>query len=313
MTRRLILLLGLVMALSLVIAPAASAHGSNHHPKPLPTRIDLPDGFQPEGIGSGPKNKLYVGSLADGAVWKGSALTGTGKILVPGVAGQMAAGVHLDWRGRIWVAGATNGTIRVYSGKTGALLKEYAFQTALNGFINDLVITKRAVYATDSLNQQLLVIPIGKHGKLLDASKATFKSLTGDLVYEAGFNANGIVAQGHWLILVQSNTGKLFRVNPRTGATKEIDTHGYSVANGDGLLLRGRILYVVRNQNNLVAVLHLSKRLTSARLLRELTSPSLDIPTTAAFAAGKLWVVNARFGVPDPSTADYWISRLRAH
>jgi sugar lactone lactonase YvrE len=309
MTHRRILLLGLVTALSLAIAPAVSAHGGFPHPTPLPTRIDLPDGFQPEGMTSGPANKLYVGSLADGAIWKGSARTGTGSILVPGVSGQMATGVHLDWRGRLWVAGATNGTIRVYSSRTGALLKEYAFQTA--GFVNDLVITHRAVYATDSVNQQLLVMPIGKHGKLLDASQATFKPLNGDIVYGAGFNANGIVAQGRWLILVQSNTGKLFRVDPRTGATKAIDTHGYSLLNGDGLLLRGRTLFVVRNTNDLVAALHLSKRLTSARLIKESTSPSLDVPTAATFAVGKLWVVNARFGVADPTTAQYWISRLR--
>jgi hypothetical protein len=308
MKRRLILLLGLVMALALVIAPAAAAHGSKPHAKPLPTRIELPDGFQPEGMTSGWNDKLYVGSLADGAVWKGSARSGTGKILVPGVAGQLATGVHLDWRGRLWVAGATNKTIRVYSSTTGALLKEYTFSTA--GFVNDLVITRKAVYATDSLNQQLLVMPLGKHGRLLDASKATFKPLTGAIVYEAGFNANGIVQSNGWLILVQSNTGKLFRVNPRTGFTKAIDTHGHGLVNGDGLLLRGHTLYVVQNFDNKVAVLHLSRHLTSARFVRDLTSPSLDVPTAATFAAGRLWAVNARFGVADPSTAEYWISRI---
>lgn len=310
MKRRLTLLLGLVMALSLVAVPAASAHGNSHHPKPLPAQIDLPAGFQPEGLTSGPANKLYVGSLADGAVWKGSAITGTGKILVPGVPGQLATGVHLDWRGRLWVAGATNGTVRVYNGRTGALLKEYSFQTA--GFVNDLVVTRKAVYATDSFNQQLLVVPLGRHGKLLDASTATFKPLTGDIAYGANFNANGIVSVRGWLVLVQSNTGMLFRVNPRTGVTKAIDTHGHGLVNGDGLVLRGRTLYVVQNFDNQVAVLHLSKRLTSARFIRNLTSPSLDVPTAGTFAVGRLWVVNARFGVADPSTADYWITRLPA-
>src|SRR5262245_40964323 len=244
MTRRLILLLGLVTALSLAIVPTAAAHGSTSHP--FPSTIALPAGFQPEGITSGSPapwpgaKSLFVGSLADGAIWKGSAKTGTGKILVPGVTGRHALGLHVDWRGRLWVAGGDEGTIRVYNARTGALLKEYSFQTA--GFINDLVITKRAVYATDSINQQLLVMPIGTRGQLLDASKATFKPLTGDITYGAGFNANGIVKAGGWLVLVQSNTGQLFRVNPKTGAAKLIDTHGYSVANGDGLVLRGQKL-----------------------------------------------------------------------
>ena len=32
----------------------------------------------------------------------------------------------------------------------------------------------------------------------------------------------------------------------------------------------------------------------------------------AAFAAGHLYVVNSRFGIADPTTAQYWISRLPA-
>ena len=67
-----------------------------------------------------------------------------------------------------------------------------------------------------------------------------------------------------WLIIVQSNTGQLFRVNPRSGTTKLIDTHGYSVLNGDGLEVRGRTLFVIRNTDNLVAVMKLGWSLKSA-------------------------------------------------
>ena len=235
MKRRLILSLGLVLAFTLVAVPTVAAHGNGHHQKPLPTQIDLPVGFQPEGLTSSPSGKLYVGSVATGAIWAGSSKTGVGAVIVPGMAGRSAAGLHLDWRGRLWVAGASNGTIRVYDPRTGTLLKEYVFPTA--GFVNDLVITHTAVYATDSLNQQLLVVPIGKRGKLVDPSKATTRPLTGDLAYTMGFDANGIVAKGRSLILVQSITGLLFKVNPKTGSTKAIDTHGYLVTNGDGLVL----------------------------------------------------------------------------
>lgn len=323
MKRRLVLLLGLVMAVSLVIVPTAAANGGKHVPAPLPNRINLPDGFQPEGITSGPSSrfgfstKLYVGSLVDGAIWRGSARTGTGKILVPGVAGQSALGLHIDWRGRLWVAGGANKTIRVYSTKTGALLRTYTFPTA--GFLNDLVITRSGVYATDSVTQQLAVVPFGRWsihsrhpwGKLPATTKAKVKPLTGAIVYAAGFNANGIVSQHGWLILVQSNTGLLFRVNPRTGASAAIDTHGYSVLNGDGLVLRGSWLYVVRNTDNLVAVLKLGWHLKTARLVGEITSTGLDVPTTATFAAGKLWAVNARFTTTPTPTTQYWITKLK--
>ena len=316
MTRRLTLILGLVMALLVSAVPVATAHdgdrGSKLAATDLPTIIDLPDGFQPEGITSAFKSRLYVGSVANGAIWRGNARTGEGRILVEGVTGRQAAGIHIDWRGRLWVAGANNHTIRVYNALTGRLLQTYTFAT--EGFINDLVITRKAVYATDSNFQQLAVVPLGRFGRLPEPSAATLLPLTGDLSYSAGFNANGIVAKNGWLILVQGNEGLLFRVDPKTGVTKQIDTAGYSVTNGDGLALRGRNLYVVRNFLNKVAVLKLSSDLLSASLVGEITSANpadLSVPTTATFALGGLYVVNARFGVM-PAPTEFWITRLPA-
>ena len=126
MKARLILLLGLVMALSLGFAPAVAAHGpTGRH---LPSQIDLPAGWQPEGITAGPGSTFYVGSLAGGAIWKGNFRTGTGRVLVP-AAGTVAAGVEYDWRnGRIWVAGGPTGDVRVYS-RWGKLLQTYHFAT----------------------------------------------------------------------------------------------------------------------------------------------------------------------------------------
>jgi hypothetical protein len=68
----------------------------------------------------------------------------------------------------------------------------------------------------------------------------------------------------------------------------------------------------VRNQVEIVAVYRLGLGLRSARFVRNLTSASLDIPTTAALQADKLWVVNARFGTPVTPETDYWITRLPA-
>jgi len=302
--RRLAMLIALVLGLSVAVAPAVSAHDDG--PADLPARIDLPPGFQPEGIESfGPF--LFAGSLTDGAIWRGSAVTGEGQILVPGQAGRVATGLHIDRWARLWVAGGPTGMIRVYRILDGALLRTYTFTGT--GFINDLDITRNAVYATDSANAQLAVVPLGRFGRLPDPSAARLLPLKGDFELQPGFNANGIAARGRWLIMVQSNTGLLFRVHPRTGATRQIDTGGYLVTNGDGLELRGRTLYVVRNQNNLVAVLRLSRNLRKARLLGEITAPpgALSVPTTATTTLGALWVVNARFGIP---TTEYWITRL---
>ena len=61
--RRLTMLIALVMGLSLAVAPAVTA---TDRFADLPTRIDLPTGFQPEGIESfGPW--LFAGDLQTGS------------------------------------------------------------------------------------------------------------------------------------------------------------------------------------------------------------------------------------------------------
>jgi hypothetical protein len=80
--------------------------------------------------------------------------------------------------------------------------------------------------------------------------------------------------------------------------------------NGDGLEVNGDTLFVVRNFNNEVDVFRLGAHLATARLIAPVTRPSFDVPTTATYAAGRLWVVNSRFTTaPGPTTA-YWITRL---
>jgi sugar lactone lactonase YvrE len=292
------------MGLSLALAPAVSAHSRTSD---LPTRIDLPRGFMPEGIESWGK-WLYAGSLADGSIFRVNAKTGEGEIIVPGEAGKVAVGLHVDRRGRLWVAGGPTGQVRVYDARNGDLLETYQFTGT--GFLNDLDITRNAVYITDSPNKQLAVIPLGRGGRLPDPSAVRLLPLSGDFELAAGFNANGIAARGPWLVMVQSATGFLFKVHPVTGRTQRIDTGGYLLTNGDGLELRGKnTLYVVRNFSNLVAVLRLSQGLTRGRLIGEITGVpgQLSVPTTATITLGALWVVNARFGI---TTDEYWVSRL---
>ena len=62
---------------------------------------------------------------------------------------------------------------------------------------------------------------------------------------------------------MQSNVGKLFAVDARSGASREIELNT-PVTNGDGLLLHGRTLYVVQNQLNRIAVVKLGRRLKRA-------------------------------------------------
>jgi hypothetical protein len=180
--------------------------------------------------------------------------------------------------------------------------------------VNDIVATPDVVYATDSNIQQLLVVPLGAGGALPAPGDAFTIPLTGDIEYTDGFNANGITYARGKLVIVQSNKGLVFTVDADGVATQvELtdDSGPYLVTNGDGIEIRGHTLAVVRNFNNLVATFRLNGQMTAGVLTDEIESDSFAIPTTATWAAGDLWVVNARFDVEDPPPdLPYWISRV---
>jgi hypothetical protein len=261
--------------------------------------IALPDEFRPEGIASGPKATFFVGSIPQGAVFRGSYRSGEGEVLVPPHPGRNHTGIKFGL-GRLFVAGGASKGIYVYDARTGADVASYSLPDA--GFVNDVVLTKRAAYFTDSQVQQLYRLPFGRHGSLGEIERVP---ISGDLQYGTGFNANGIEALpgGRTLIVVQSGPGKLFAVDAASGASREIalDT---PVTNGDGLLLRGRTLLVVQNRDNKVAVVKVGHGLDAAEVQGYLTSPDLDVPTTIAPFKQFVYAVNARFDLPDDSDAD---------
>jgi len=284
----------------------------------FPDVIELPTGFQPEGISTGKGTSFYVGSVADGAIYRGDLRTGQGAILVKGEPGKKAAtGTEVDKRNRLWVSGAGFGTGIVYDADSGKVLKRLTFVAdppPNTTFINDVVVTRDAAYFTDSIRQQLYVVPIGRGGQLGNAYTLT---LTGDLVFGPGFNANGIEASpdGKTLLVIQSNTGFLFTVNPKTVVTRRVDLGATTLVNGDGLLLQDKsILYVVQNQDNKIAVIKLDRSYRSGKLVDTIGSENFDVPTTVAPFGKSLYAVNARFGtaIPTPDTADYSVVRVDA-
>jgi sugar lactone lactonase YvrE len=306
-SRFVIFALALLMSLSPVAASA-------HHDRP--DRIDLPDGWMPEGITTDGRF-LYSGSLADGALLRANPRTGNTRIIEEGRQGRVAVGVDYDRRRDVlWVAGGGTNRIRAHDARTGRRLAVYNFPSENARFINDLVVTRRAVYATDSFNQELLVVRLGRGDRLPGPRAATTRALTGDLVYVPGpdqFNLNGIVKSGRRLLAVQSNKGLLFRINPFTGRTRTVNLGGGSpLSFGDGLEIDGDILYVVRNQLNEIAVVDLGRRLRRGEVVAHLTDDDFDIPTTVALLGDSLYAVNARFGTAGPQPAEYWITRIDA-
>jgi hypothetical protein len=300
------------VAVLAVLAPGVMAGGDrdrhkddDHHDNGQRT-IALPDEFRPEGIASGPKSTFYVGSIPQGSVYRGSYRTGEGEVLVPPHPGRNHIGLKVDSRhDLLFVAGGESKGIYVYDADTGADVAAFSLPDA--GFINDVVLTKHGAYFTDSLVQQLYRVKISRHGGVSEPERIP---ITGDFVYEAGFNANGIEAtrDGDRLIVVQSNTGELFSIKPHSGRSRQIELDG-SLTNGDGLLLDDDELYVVRNRLNRIAVVDLDRDLDEGEIEEELTDRLLDVPTTIAPFGKFIYAVNARFDRPDDSDDD--IIRLR--
>ena len=314
MTRALIrpqfLLLPLAGLLLSLLGPGAGAAVR------APDRIDLPDGFQPEGITTnaalGARARFaYLGSLADVDIYRVNLLTGKGRVISQGP-GTPSVGLKIDPRGRIFVSGGPAGNARVVDRK-GAVLARYRFAKAPT-FINDVVLAGRRVWFTDSMRARLYGLPIGRNGRLPKGSAVIKLPLKGQWHQVANdFNANGIerTPDRAALLVIQTATGFLFRVNPRTGNARRVDLGSTVLKNGDGMLRDRRTLYVVQNQLKRIAVLRLNEKGTKGRLVGTISSTDFDVPTTVARRGGSLYLPNARFGNTDPEPKPYWVTRVR--
>lgn len=322
------ILIALALVLSAAVAvPAMAAQGKGKSKNARPDVIALPNGFMPEGITTSKRHTFFVGSRSTGAIYKGSLRTGEGDTFVQGVAptgtepdDRAATGMKVDKRGRLFVSGGDSQHIRVYDARTGAQLRDY-FAGDDAGFINDVIVTKRGAYFTDSNNAWLYFIPFGERGALGALDRI---ELTGGAFDDAGFNLNGIAAAkgGKTLILVKSPTGELFTADAATGVAKKIAVTGddNELINGDGILLRGRTLRVVENRDGPaqgvtqgtgeVSTVRLSRNLTSGTIVRAISDPRFDVPTTIARSGGRFYVVNGKFNSASPTTDTYEVVKV---
>lgn len=267
-----------------------------------PTEFPLPDGFLPEGIAIGTQPYAYMGSRANGALYRTDLRTGRGEVLYEGAAGQVAVGLKVDRDGLLYVAGNT-GVARIHDARSGRVVATYRLTEAAGHFINDVTLLGDRAWFTDSRDNALYGVPRGHEGEVRTLP------LGGDWVQTPdAINANGIVGtpDGRGLIVVSSAPGKLYRVPLKTGRAAEIRLVGAeNVVNGDGLLRIGRTLYVVQNRLNLISVFHLDADARTATLRRTITDPRFDVPTTAARWGDRLYLVNARFTSPQEPTTTF--------
>lgn len=293
--------LSLVLGLG-VMQPLSAAPGGL-----FPEIIPLPNGAQPEGIAGGVGLDVYVGSLATGAVVHAQVLTGEVMPLVAPREGRAAVGLKYDpARNRLFVAGGGTGQAYVYDAGSGEDLMVYQLGPTSGSLINDVVLTPRGAYFTDSFRPVIYFVPVAGAGGLPDASQVREIPLGGDYAHVAGaFNGNGIEALrgGRDLLLVNSANGVLYKLDAGSGEARAVDLGGATLESGDGLWLLGRTLYVVQNGLNQITVVELSGDYSRGHVANVISSPALRTPTTVTGFGPYLYTVNARFSEIPPGAA----------
>jgi sugar lactone lactonase YvrE len=289
----------LLLPLALVAAMAAPAAASR--PDEV---IVLPGASSAEGITAGRGATFYAGDLFRGDIFRGNVRRGTAEVFIDAPPGRMAVGMAADLaHGLLFVAGGFTGQGYVYDLRTGATVASYQFADPPASVVNDVTVTRRGAWFTDSLQAQLYFVPVSRAG--IPRPFRTL-ALSGPAADTSGeFNLNGIQAtpSGKTLIVGHSTNGELYTVDPRSGTSATIA--GINVPEVDGLVLEGRRLWAVQNTNQVTRI-RLDPDLTAGVVEKVITSDLFQTPTTAARFGGRLAVVNAKFDTGFPPTADQY-------
>ncbi|MFC7549622.1 SMP-30/gluconolactonase/LRE family protein [Plantactinospora sp. GCM10030261] len=299
------------VALSAAAAPLPLASAA-HAGRRLPTRYVVSDkpGVLPEGIGITPDGTIYVTGSGNGDLYRGHV---TRDRLHPFASGgserPFAAGVHPDRRG--WIFVAARATLDVH-GRDGRLLARRTGSSGPVGetFLNDLVVTRDAVYVTDSTNAVLWRAALRGHRLGSLERWLDLRSLVPGMPAQYFF-LNGIDAtpDGRALIVASQGLESLIRVDVTTRTASLIDLGGTSFG-PDGLVLRGNHVYAVLNyaapDGQGVYVARLNDDLTTGKIIAGVVDPAFDSPTTLALHDRRVYVVNSQFDHA-PGTPPYTV------
>lgn len=266
--------------------------------------IVLPGATSAEGITTGRGTSFYAGDLFAGDIYRGDLRAGTAELFIDVPNGsRMAVGMTVDEaHNLLFVAGGFLGTAYVYDLDTGATVATY--QLGTSSLINDVTLTNKGAWFTDTSNPRLYFVPVSPLGEL--GPHETLELSGPAAVINGQFNNNGIAAtpDGRTLIVAHTNNGVLNTVDPATGESATIA--GVSVPSVDGILLEAGRLWAVENFLNTVVEFKLSPDLTSGEAVQTYTSPNFQVPATIAKHGNRLAVVNAKFDTGFPPTASQY-------
>jgi len=299
--------------------------GEKPSARPFAKTVPALTGAPPEGFTIGRGSIAYNGSV-DGSIYKVDLRSGEGEVLVPAEPGFdiftqcYKLGMRVDRRSNyLFVAGCLGGNAYVFDAETGDEIMNYELAPAFSTVINDLAITREAVYFTDFTQPFLYRLPLAGNGRLPPESAVMALPLSGDFVADdptccAG---NGIVAtpDGETLIVGNSNNAQIYKVDPATGHADRIDVNPPLVGFIDGIVLRQGKLYVLTpsgdgSGGDWVQVVALDKDMLTGTVVQVITDPDMDGVASGAFFGNSLYVNNARYTTFPEADTEYWLTRL---
>jgi sugar lactone lactonase YvrE len=268
----------------------------------LPASLTFPEGIAYDPAG----NMFYAASAVTGtlvrvnAKTKASEVVATAGVLVPGGVTKTfpaVLGMKVDSQSRLWIAGGRSGKFAIVDTRSGKVLQQLDVPDASKSLLNDLALIGTTGYVTDTRLPTLWRVEA--KGDKFGPLEPWLNFADTPLQYYEGANLNGIAAtpDGQTLIVVQMGKGLLFKIDIKTKAVTPIETSGADLTGGDGLVLDGSTLYVVRQTAGEIATVKLSKDLNKGTVVARFKDPALAWPATAAKVGDRLLVVNSQFNV----------------
>ena len=287
-----------------VLLGSALALGAQSTQAPVTTLPLPPDTRFPEGIAYSPaRDTFFTANAETGAVFEINRKGDSARVVVPeGVlapSGTMtfpvALGMKVDAAGRLWIAGGRTGRMSVVDVESGTVLKQVVAPSGAGSLINDVALVGGAAYFTDTRTPTLwrLAVTGNRIGEL--EAWTTFADTP--IEYDGGNNLNGVTVtpDGAALVVVQMDKGLLFLIDLASKGIRKIETTGIDLSGGDGLVMAGDLLYVVRQPAGEIVTLQLQPDPPLAKLVNRFRDPALRWPATALLLEKSLIVVNSQF------------------
>jgi Cu-Zn family superoxide dismutase len=208
-------------------------------------------------------------------------------------------------RRRLVAAGGNDPHVYVSDIDSGALVAKVPLQVAPGSYLNDVGIGPAGeIFVTLSGGTAAMFQVFLDDGEPRAEVFVDYSSGTPIPTDTPGRLLNGIVVEAEWILTVHTATGQLFRIDRATREIVEVDVGAEQVGR-DGLALIGDTLLAVDIQaysgldHERITVTELDPDRRSGEVIDEIRDEEFRSPTTLGVLDGRLFVVNAKFGLPE--------------